>query len=126
MKRKKVNGRPGKTNELLLKTEADLREGPDNINIQPWIMFSFNWLVIISREEGVVWNLTSNFERVYDYWMQINKRGGGSWKLDNFHGRHMCIIPKKKVCFYIFWNAGNRTETLRIIMLFHFKENSAN
>ena len=24
----------------------------------------------------------------------MDKGGGGSWKLDNFHGRHMCIIPK--------------------------------
>ena len=22
--------------------------------------------------------------------------GGGSWKLDNFHGRHMCAVPKWK------------------------------
>ena len=24
----------------------------------------------------------------------MDKRGRGSWKLGNFHGRHMCIIPK--------------------------------
>ena len=22
--------------------------------------------------------------------------GGGSWKFDNFHGRHMCVVPKWK------------------------------
>ena len=25
---------------------------------------------------------------------QIDRDGGRSWKLDNFHGCHMCIIPK--------------------------------
>ena len=24
----------------------------------------------------------------------MDKGGGGSWKLDNFHGRHMCITPE--------------------------------
>ena len=26
--------------------------------------------------------------------LDVDKGGGESWKLDNFHGRHMCIIPK--------------------------------
>ena len=25
----------------------------------------------------------------------MDKTGGGSWKLDNFHGCHMCIIPNR-------------------------------
>ena len=32
----------------------------------------------------------------------MDKEGGGSWKLDSFHGRHMCIIPKVDIsgdCF---------------------------
>ena len=31
------------------------------------------------------------------FWMNIDMGGGGSGKLDNFHGRHMCIIPYQKV-----------------------------
>ena len=46
----------------------------------------------------------------------MDKEGGGSWKLDNFHGRHICIVPnlmptkmeKKSESFarqdYIKWN----------------------
>ena len=49
----------------MLKKRADLKEGPDNINSHPWIMFSFNWLVIIWRDEaGGEW------------------KGGGRLKLD--------------------------------------------
>ena len=28
------------------------------------------------------------------------KRGGGGWKLDNFHGRHMCIVPYSMICIW--------------------------
>ena len=39
---KKSKGKSDKVNELILKTKADLKEGPDNINSHPWIMFYFN------------------------------------------------------------------------------------
>ena len=39
---KKVKGKPDKINEQILKTKAELKEGPDNANSHPWIMFSFN------------------------------------------------------------------------------------
>ena len=32
---KEVKGKPDKINELMLKTKADLKEGPDNINSHP-------------------------------------------------------------------------------------------
>ena len=51
---KKVKGKPGKINELILKTKGNLKEGPDNINSHLWFMLSFNWLVVIWRKrEGV-------------------------------------------------------------------------
>ena len=47
---KEVKGKPDKINELMLKTKADLKEGPDNINSHLWIMFYFNWMVVIWKE----------------------------------------------------------------------------
>ena len=38
---------------MILKTKADLKERPDNINSHAWIMFSFNWLVSIWRKGDV-------------------------------------------------------------------------
>ena len=58
-------------------------------NSHPWIMFSFNWFVIIWRGKGsfkmgrptsMGWK---NFER---RWTR------GKTQMDNFHGRHKCII----------------------------------
>ena len=68
-------------------------------NNHPWVMFSFNWLVIIWRRgEGVGIRLRLDVQgqgggRILDV---DGQGGGGSWKLDNFHGRHMCIIPNYK------------------------------
>ena len=39
-------------NELILKMTAYLKEGPDKYNSHPWIIFSFNSLVTIWRNEG--------------------------------------------------------------------------
>ena len=36
-----------------MKTNVNLKEGPDNINSHPWIKFSFNRLIIIWREGEV-------------------------------------------------------------------------
>ena len=34
----------------------------------------------------------------------MDRRGGGSRKLDNFHGRHMCMVPYQKlfICYKLF------------------------
>ena len=32
-----------------------------------------------------------------EFWTYFDKGCDGSWKLDNFHGRHMCIIPKQSI-----------------------------
>ena len=58
-------------------------------------MFSFNWLVIIWRGES---RLKLDFQghgggKILDV---DGQGGGGSSKLDNFHGRHMYIIPIRK------------------------------
>ena len=47
---KEVKGKPKKINEMILTAKVDLKEGPDNINGHPWIIFYFSWLVIIWRE----------------------------------------------------------------------------
>ena len=67
-------------------------------NIHLWIMFSYNWLVIIWRGGSFVIECSrsrgwKNFRRRWT-WGE-----GGSWKLDTFHGRHMCIIPKYTTVF---------------------------
>ena len=50
-------------------------------------------VIIWRRGEGFTWNLTSKVKGVKEFWKLMDKEVGGSWKLDNFHGRHMCIIP---------------------------------
>ena len=83
--------RMNKINEFILKTKTDLKEGLDNRNRHPLIMFSFNWLIIIWRAE-VRLKLDVQGQgggRILDV------DGQGRWgvlKLDNFHGRHMFII----------------------------------
>ena len=74
-------------------------------NSHPWIMFYFNWLVIIWRGGVFVWNWTSKVKGAEEFWTWLDKRGGGSWKLENFHGRHMCVVPK-------IWIIMNRVSTL--------------
>ena len=97
-------------------------------NSHPCIMFSFNWLVIIWRG-GFVWNWTCKVKRMEELWTYIDKGGDGSWKLDNFHGRHMCIILYQLVgsWFYIYLNlivkfekdiSEVRDDVISIIILF--------
>ena len=59
-------------------------------NKHPWIMFCFDWLVIIWRG-GFAWNWTWKVKRVEEFWTLMYKGVVGSWKLGNFHGSHMCI-----------------------------------
>ena len=54
---KEIEGKPYKINELILKGKADLKD-LISYNSHPWIMFSFNLLVIIWRG-GFVWDWTS-------------------------------------------------------------------
>ena len=61
-------------------------------NSHPWVMFSFNCLVIIwsggnclkfdtqDQGGGIILDIVGQGVAVY-------------WKLDNFYGHHMCIIP---------------------------------
>ena len=44
---------------------------------------------------GFVWNWTSKIKGVEQFWTLIDKGGWGSWKLDNFLGCHMGIVPSK-------------------------------
>ena len=56
-------------------------------------MFRFNWLVITWRVgKGVRLKLYvegKEGRRIFDI---AGQGGGESWKLDNFHRRHMCIV----------------------------------
>ena len=75
------------------KQKTTLRKDLITYDSHPWIMFSFIWLVIIWR-----W-------RVVHLKLDVQSQGGGrildvagqarwgSWKLDNFHGHDMCIVP---------------------------------
>ena len=55
-------------------------------------MFPFNWLVIIWRG-GVHLELDIQGQGGGKL-LDVDWQGGrGSWKLDNFQGRDMCIIP---------------------------------
>ena len=96
-KARQRKGKPDKINELILKTKTDLKEGHDNLityKSHSWIMFSFHWLFITWRGEG--WE--DSFEIGHPKtrgWKKFGRtwtRGLGTWILDNFHGRHMCLI----------------------------------
>ena len=57
-------------------------------------MFSLNWLVIIWRKGELCLELDVQGQRGGRI-LDVDEPGGeGSWKWDNFHGRHMCIVPK--------------------------------
>ena len=66
-------------------------------NSHPRIMFPFNWLVIIWRGGGVCEKLDIQGQRGGRNLDVPGQVGGESWKLGNFHGRHMCIVPYCKV-----------------------------
>ena len=91
----KVKGKPDKINELILKKKADLKNRTDNINSHPWIMFSFNWLVIIWREGGEV-------HLKLDVQGQVGRRildvdGQGEWevlKIGQLSWKSYVVIPK--------------------------------
>ena len=76
------------------KRKPTWREDLITCNSHPWIMFFFNWLVIIWR--GCSFDIGRRRSR---RWKNFGRGwtmgvGGGSWKLDYFHGRHVCIIPR--------------------------------
>ena len=80
-----------------------------------WITFSFNWLFIIWRAGGGGGGVRLKLdvqgqggERILD----VDRRGGaggGSWKLDNFHGYHMCIIPNLNKLVLLVKESSNLT-----------------
>ena len=55
---------------------------------------------IIGLKKVVDVRLELNVRGVDQFWTYMNKGGVDSWKLDNSHGRHMCIVPccKRKIC----------------------------
>ena len=76
------------------KREPSWRKDLITYNNHSWIMFSFNWLFIIWKG-GIRLKLNAQDQkggRILD----LDRQGGGYWKLDSFHGRHMCITPKGK------------------------------
>ena len=72
-------------------------------NIYPRIMFP-EWLSFGKRGD-FVWNWMSNIKGLEEFRMWLDKGSRGSWKTDNFHGRHMCIVSKSQVSvlFYDFF-----------------------
>ena len=106
-KLKEVSRKPDKINKLKLKTKADMKERPDNIKSHPLVMFSFNCLVIICRGRASVYLRLDVQGQGSGRILNVAAQGvGGSWKLDNCHGCHMCIVPDSatvKWAEYIFW-----------------------
>ena len=77
------------------KGKSTWRKDLTTYDSHPWIMFYFNWLVIIWRGGRGGGSLETGRPRSRE-WKKFGRgwtRGvGESWKLGNFHGRHMCII----------------------------------
>ena len=94
IKWKKVDGKPDNINELILKTKADIKERPDTIEQSSldYVFISIDWLSFGERG-GVRLTLDVQGRGRETFWTQLDKGGEGSWKLDNFHGRHMCFVP---------------------------------
>ena len=53
--------------------------------------FWIDWLSFGKGRGGVHLKSSQRVGRILDV---DGQEGGGSWKLYNFHGHHMCIIPK--------------------------------
>ena len=114
---KEVKGKSDRLIDWYWKLKLTCRKVMIIYNSHPWIMLSFNWLVIIWRERrggggggGRVVRcrkLDLQGQGVEEFWTQINKQGWGSWKMNNFHGLHMCIIPYADLTHFmplvIFW-----------------------
>ena len=77
-----------------LKRKPTWRNDLITYNSHPWIMFFLKLIDYHSERGGIVWNWPSKVKGVKEFWTLMDKGGGkGSRKLDNFNGRHMCIIP---------------------------------
>ena len=72
---KEVKEKPDNINELILKTKAD--------NSHPWIIYFFNWLVIIWRR-GVMWNWMSKIKGVKSFERKWTRGVGGVMKIGQF------------------------------------------
>ena len=75
------------------KRKSTWRKDLITYNNNPWIMFSFNWLVIIWRG-GVRLKLDVQGQGSGRILGVDQQERWWSWKLNNFHRRHICIIPK--------------------------------
>ena len=60
-------------------------------NSRPRILFHFNWLVIIWKG-GIYLKLDVQSQGSGRILYVTGQSGWGVLKLDNFHGRHMCIV----------------------------------
>ena len=73
-----------------------------------FILISFVHIHDIIWRGGFIWNWTPKVKGMEQYRTWIDRGGGRSWKLDNFHGCHLCISPQTlfthhttKVCSYM-------------------------
>ena len=113
--RLQLNEKKSKESETRLiswcwKRKPTWRKDPITYNSHPWIMFSFNWLAMIWRKAGGVkgGREVGSFEtrrprlRGWRILGVDGQRGWGSWKVDNFHGRHTCVILKGVCVIYYY------------------------
>ena len=100
---------------MILKTKTDLKEGPSNIVFILGLCFcNLDWIRLKLDVQG------QGGRRILDV---MDKRGWGSWKLDNFHGRRMCIIPYVKLLNLIFitsWTLFFLTPIIHVINLLFY------
>ena len=76
---------------MILKTNVDLKEGPGNIIVILGLCFLLTDR--LSFEEAGLFEIGRRKSRGWKNFGRWWKEGWGPWKLDNFNGRHMCIIP---------------------------------
>ena len=87
---KRVKGKPDKINELILKMKTEMKKGMIIYNTHHWIMLTS---LGFHLERDVHLKLDVQVQGGRNI-LDLDGQGGeGSWKLDNFHGRYMCIIP---------------------------------
>ena len=71
---------------------------------------SFNWIDWLPFGGGGGLHLKLDVQRQgVGRFSDVDEQGSwGSWKLDNFHGRHMCIIPRIN---FVLWSVGLENKT---------------
>ena len=101
--------------QVLTQRKSIWRKDLITYNSHLWIMFSFIFLVMIWKRGnlfdhgGLRSRGWTNFERKW-----TSGKGSVSWKLDNFHERHICIVicnPSR--CSYILFLIKKRGNFLK-------------